>query len=117
LTSALDGGECSISRPGRFTPRERAPGSRWIGVWVGPKAGLDTPMRRSPVVRSYRSVLLQLSAVLICAGIHSGPLRPSLLRCTNGNRVNGMFYVCKLSQISVTSQGNSHLTDSGAIVF
>jgi hypothetical protein len=25
LTSALDGGECSASRPARFTPRERAP--------------------------------------------------------------------------------------------
>jgi len=25
LTSTLDGGEWSASRPGRFTPRERAP--------------------------------------------------------------------------------------------
>jgi hypothetical protein len=31
LTSALDGGELSTSRPGRFTPRERAPGTHWIG--------------------------------------------------------------------------------------
>jgi hypothetical protein len=31
LTSALDGGEWSASRPGRFIPRERAPGTRWIG--------------------------------------------------------------------------------------
>jgi hypothetical protein len=35
LTSALDGGEWSPSRPGRFTPRERAPGTHWIGGWVG----------------------------------------------------------------------------------
>jgi hypothetical protein len=27
LSSALDGGEWSASRPGRFTPRERAPGT------------------------------------------------------------------------------------------
>jgi hypothetical protein len=36
LTSALDGGEWSASRPGRFTPRERAPGTHWIGkhrIW------------------------------------------------------------------------------------
>jgi hypothetical protein len=26
---------------GRFTPRERAPGTHWIGGWVGPRAGLD----------------------------------------------------------------------------
>jgi hypothetical protein len=35
LTSVLDGGEWSVSHPGRFTPRERAPGSHWIGGWVG----------------------------------------------------------------------------------
>jgi hypothetical protein len=35
LTSALDVGEWSASRPGRFTPRERAPGTHWIGGWVG----------------------------------------------------------------------------------
>jgi hypothetical protein len=28
LTSALDGGEWSASRPGRFTPVERAPGKK-----------------------------------------------------------------------------------------
>jgi hypothetical protein len=38
LTSALDGGEWSASRPCRFTPRERAPPTHWIGGWVGPRA-------------------------------------------------------------------------------
>jgi hypothetical protein len=38
LTSALDGGEWSASRPGRFTPRERAPGIHWTGGWVGPQS-------------------------------------------------------------------------------
>jgi hypothetical protein len=46
LTSALDGGEWSGSRPGRFTPRERAPGTHWIGGWVGRRAVLDTVVRR-----------------------------------------------------------------------
>jgi hypothetical protein len=41
LTSALDGGEWSTSRLGCFDPRERAPGTHWIGSWVGPRAGLD----------------------------------------------------------------------------
>jgi hypothetical protein len=45
-TSALDGGEWSASRPGRFTPRERAPGTRWIGGWVGPGAVLDAMVKR-----------------------------------------------------------------------
>jgi hypothetical protein len=31
LASALDGGEWSASCPGRFTTRERAPGTHWIG--------------------------------------------------------------------------------------
>jgi hypothetical protein len=69
-TSVLDGGERSASRPGRaFTPGERTPGTHCTGVWVGPRAGLDTedtgkilcPCRGSnpdrpvvqPVVRHY----------------------------------------------------------------
>jgi hypothetical protein len=37
LTSALVGGEWSPSRPGRFIPREKAPGNHWIGGWVDPR--------------------------------------------------------------------------------
>jgi hypothetical protein len=37
----LAGGEWSASRPCRFTPGERGPGTRWIGGWVGPRTGLD----------------------------------------------------------------------------
>jgi hypothetical protein len=46
LTSALDGGEWSASRPGHFTPRKRAPRIRWIGGWVGPRAVLDAVVKR-----------------------------------------------------------------------
>jgi hypothetical protein len=45
-TSALDWGEWSASRPGRFTPRERAPVTHWIGGWMGPRAVLDAVMKR-----------------------------------------------------------------------
>jgi hypothetical protein len=41
LTSALVGGQWSASRPGRFTPGERAPATHLIGGWVGPRAGSD----------------------------------------------------------------------------
>jgi len=41
LTLALDGSAWSASCPGRFTPRERAPGNHWIESWVGPRADLD----------------------------------------------------------------------------
>jgi hypothetical protein len=46
LTSALDGGEWSNSRTGRFTLRERAPGTHWIGGSVGPRAVLDAVVKR-----------------------------------------------------------------------
>jgi hypothetical protein len=46
LTSALAGGKWSASRLGRFTPAERAPGTHWIGGWVGPRAGLDNVVKR-----------------------------------------------------------------------
>jgi len=44
--SALDGDECSPSRPVGFTPTERVAGSHWIGSWVGPRGGLDTVSRK-----------------------------------------------------------------------
>jgi hypothetical protein len=47
MISALAGGECSVLRPCRFTPGERATGSRWIGGWVGPRAGLDVAEKRT----------------------------------------------------------------------
>jgi hypothetical protein len=46
LTSALDGGEWSASRTDRFTPREGAPGTHWIGGWVGPRSVLDAVVKR-----------------------------------------------------------------------
>jgi hypothetical protein len=46
LTSALDEGEWSASCHGRFTPRERAPSTYWIGGWVDPRAVLDAAVQR-----------------------------------------------------------------------
>jgi len=45
LTSAQDGDEWSASSPDPFTPRERAPGTHWIGGWVGPRAVLHTVVK------------------------------------------------------------------------
>jgi len=36
MTLTPDEGEWSASRTGRFTPRENAAGTHWIGGWVGP---------------------------------------------------------------------------------
>jgi hypothetical protein len=41
------GGEWSASRPGHFTPRERDPGTHWIGDWVGTRDGLDVVVKRN----------------------------------------------------------------------
>jgi hypothetical protein len=41
LILALVGGEWSTSRPGHFTPRERAPGTHWIGGWGDLRAGVN----------------------------------------------------------------------------
>jgi hypothetical protein len=45
LTSALDGGERSASRPGRALPPGQEAG------WVGPRAGLDAETRRKILCR------------------------------------------------------------------
>jgi hypothetical protein len=46
LNLGSSGGEWSASRPCHFTPRERPPGTHWIGDWVGPRAGLDDAEKR-----------------------------------------------------------------------
>jgi hypothetical protein len=46
LTSALVEGEWPASRPGFFTPGERALGTHWIGGWVDPRAGLADVEKR-----------------------------------------------------------------------
>jgi hypothetical protein len=35
-----------VGRPGRFTPRKRAPGTHLIGGWVSPRAFLDVVVKR-----------------------------------------------------------------------
>jgi hypothetical protein len=83
LTSALYAGEWSVSRPGRFTPKERAPGTQWIGGWVGPRTVLDamvkikipSPRRESnprtpivqPVAQTYNGVTRSREKVVLCA--------------------------------------------------
>jgi hypothetical protein len=57
LTSALEGGEWSASRPGRaLPPGERALGTHCIGGWVGPRACLEKSSAsvgdRTPAVQS-----------------------------------------------------------------
>jgi hypothetical protein len=47
LTSALVGDEWSASRPRHINPGETAPGTHWIGGWVGPRAGLDDVEKRN----------------------------------------------------------------------
>jgi len=42
MTSALERGEWSASLPGRFTPKEMAPSTHW----VGPRAVLDAVVKR-----------------------------------------------------------------------
>jgi hypothetical protein len=41
LNWAIDGCECSASRPGQLTLGERAPVINCIGGWVGLRAGMD----------------------------------------------------------------------------
>jgi hypothetical protein len=56
LTSALDGGEWSASCPDRFTHRERAPDTYWIGGWVGLRAGLNNAVLRRKIPSRYRGL-------------------------------------------------------------
>jgi hypothetical protein len=41
LASTRDGRECLASRPGRWTPRETAPSTHFMGYWLLPRADLN----------------------------------------------------------------------------
>jgi hypothetical protein len=45
LTSALNGGEWSASRPGHALPPGNDPSAHCTGSWVGPRVSLDTEVR------------------------------------------------------------------------
>jgi hypothetical protein len=67
VSSALDGGERSVSRPGRFAHGVVTPDTNRIGGWVGPRTGLNRatnrkipgPRRESNPDRPDRSVRSQ----------------------------------------------------------
>ena len=47
MTTALEGGEGTASRPGALYPRER-PSTQFTGGWVGPRAGLNRCVKCRP---------------------------------------------------------------------
>jgi hypothetical protein len=73
----------SASRPGRFIPRKRAPGTHWIGGWVGPRTVLDVVVKRKipsphresnprtpivqPVAQCYTDWAITALCMCICA--------------------------------------------------
>jgi hypothetical protein len=64
LTSALDGGEWSASCPGRFTPRERVPGTHWIGGSVSHYTHTDPyPSKIQHNITEYREKYLKTGDV------------------------------------------------------
>jgi hypothetical protein len=65
LISALDGGKWSGSRPGRLVAGERAPGTHWIGGWVGPRAGLEAATKRKSPSPCWKSNLGRLARSLV----------------------------------------------------
>jgi hypothetical protein len=67
LTSELDGGECLASRPGRFTPGKKPPGTRGIEGWAGPRACVDNAKKRKTCC-PYREHLY--SYLSICLSIY-----------------------------------------------
>jgi hypothetical protein len=61
-----------LSRLGRFPSWEIAPGTHWIGGWVGPRAGLDAAEKRKILTlpgfeaHHYTDSLNKCSRILKC---------------------------------------------------
>jgi hypothetical protein len=91
FTSALDGSEWWASRPGRFTPGERAPNIHVIGGWVDPRAGLDAMEKRN----------------LAPAGIPTPAVQPLAGRSTDWPCRNELLYVRSVCYLFLSVIDNS----------
>jgi hypothetical protein len=109
LISALEGGEWSASRPGRFTLGERVPGTHWIGGWVSPRAGIDAVAKRE-FSNPCREVLFSWQGVIHSAyqcifmrerRIRFGGVRGTLL----GNVQETLLKLHNVMAITVSSRG------------
>jgi hypothetical protein len=85
LTSALEGGVWSASRPGRLYPRER-PGVRCTGGLVGPGAGLDRCGKSRPETR----YMLILNSYFILFWWTTHPCNPF---CDTLNLISNLYLV------------------------
>jgi len=65
--------------PRSLYPRERVPGSHWIGGWVGPRFGLNTAVVKRKIPSSRRE-----------ANPRTPIVQPAAQRCTS-------FYIYKLN--------------------
>jgi hypothetical protein len=63
LTSALDGGEWSSSRSGRFTSGERAPGTHSIEGWLGGLQNWSRHCREGKYILLLPGIELQSSSL------------------------------------------------------
>jgi len=61
LTLALD---WSASHPGHFTPGERAPGTPWVGGWVGLRVSLDMLVKKNSQIFLFYSMQTQSNSGL-----------------------------------------------------
>jgi len=73
LSWALGRGEWPASRPGLFTTGERDPGTRWIGSWIGHRAGLDAVVKINIPTELLKFKTQQKATVHIYAPFHSIP--------------------------------------------
>jgi hypothetical protein len=103
LTLALDGGEWSASHPSHFTPRETAPGTHWIGGWVGPRAGLDAVVKRkipSPCQDSNPNHPAH-SSVLYHQAISKQGFKNLTINSKKLNIVNSSFHIYNSTGVSL----------------
>jgi hypothetical protein len=99
LTSALVGGECSASLPGRFIPRQWAHGIHSIGGWKGLRAGsyaVEERIRPRFLGSSFHSPSLDWLSYLGSANLRFGATGLEMWRSFYGGLYYGYFSVqCK----------------------
>jgi hypothetical protein len=95
----------SASRPGCFIPRKRAPGTHWIGGWVGPRDVQDTVVKRkipSPHRESNsRTPIVQPVAQRYTDWAITALLEVFTIAETSNLTISSVFAVIKLNETKI----------------
>jgi hypothetical protein len=95
-----------LHAPTALPPRERAPGTHWIGGSVGPRAGLDVVVKRKTPSRRRKSNPDHPTTEIIYVGRYGRTLKYDEMRKTRKEAIMSYFKVLSWNSSTMITENN-----------